>query len=160
MKLIHKYTILGLQAGLFFFQKLLSLLTRGEWPPFCSVLAVIEQNNELLVIDRTDGQGIFLPGGFLKTSESPDQAIIREIREETGLEVQPVFLLGAYAPQQQRIKSVILCYVCTVAGGKEKNSFEGDLLWISRDQAARKMHPVCLRCLWDYENHLNGPAAQ
>ncbi len=143
-----------------FFQKLLSLLTRGEWPPFCSALAIIEQNGKLLVIDRTDGQGIFLPGGFLKTTESPDQAIIREIREETGFDIVPQHLLAAYAPRAQRIKSVILCYVCSIAGGFEKSSPEGELLWLDRAQAAETLHAVCLPCLADYEQHLRTMTAR
>ncbi len=155
-----KWIVLFLQAGMMAFQKLLSLLTRGEWPPFCSTLAVIEQDGKLLVIDRTDGQGIFFPGGFLKTWESPEQAIIREIREETGLDVEPLHLLGGYAPPQQRIKSVILCYVCTIVGGSEKNSPEGKLLWINREQGKDTLHSVCLPCLADYERYLRTKTAR
>ena len=150
---LHKFIILFLQALLASFQKLLSLATLGEWPPFCSTLAIIERDNELLVIDRTDGQGIFFPGGFLKTRETPEQAIVREIREETGLEIKPVHLLGAYALPKQKIKSVILCYACSIESGTIRNSSEGTLFWIDRTRAATILHKVCQQSLTDYENY-------
>lgn len=149
-----KWLILSLQYAMALFQKLLALLTRGEWPPFCSVLAIVEQDGRLLAIDRTDGQGIFLPGGFLKLMESPEQAIVREMQEETGFDVLPQRLLGAYAPKKQRIRSVILCYRCQLVGGSEQSSPEGGLLWIERSQAGAILHPLCRPCLADYETSL------
>ena len=37
-----------------------------------------------------------LPGGRLELGESVEQAVVREVREETGLDVAPLQLLGVY----------------------------------------------------------------
>jgi 8-oxo-dGTP diphosphatase len=46
-----------------------------------------------LAIVRT-AQGCFLPGGGIENGETPEQAIQRKSREECGLDLEPVRLLG------------------------------------------------------------------
>lgn len=36
------------------------------------------------------------PGGFLEPGEHPEQGVIREIKEETGLDIRPAHLIGMY----------------------------------------------------------------
>jgi mutator protein MutT len=57
------------------------------------VVAVIESDHHLLVIRRAEGvpaAGYWcLPGGAVHEGETPVDAVIREVREEVGLEVEP-----------------------------------------------------------------------
>jgi 8-oxo-dGTP diphosphatase len=56
-----------------------------------------------------------LPGGNLKFGEDPDQAVRRELKEETGLSVKETKLILVEGSRQ--VHKVILTYLCTGAGG-------------------------------------------
>ena len=59
---------------------------------------IIIQNKRLLVV-RNKGEGFFIaPGGTIEAGETPEQAIIRELREELAITVQPSALayFGAF----------------------------------------------------------------
>jgi 8-oxo-dGTP diphosphatase len=66
-----------------------------------------------------------LPGGFVERGETCEGACRREAREETGLDVEPVALVGVYsAPDRDpRGHTVSPVYLCTVVGG---NAHGGD----------------------------------
>lgn len=51
---------------------------------------------EVLLVKRTSPRAWELPGGYAETGESPEQALVREAREETGLTVHPERLVGWY----------------------------------------------------------------
>src|SRR5688500_17325745 len=60
-----------------------------------------ERDGEILLIKRSAGGAFagqwYLPGGAVDPGESPDEAIVRELREESGLEVtEEPELVGAY----------------------------------------------------------------
>ena len=54
---------------------------------------VFNSNDELLMIKRANGRW-FYPGGFCDVGSSPAENVVREVREETGLMVTPVRLIG------------------------------------------------------------------
>ena len=50
--------------------------------------------------------------------ESPVDAVLREVREETGLQVEITGLIGAYTSEYVRGRHTIdIAYLCSVAGG-------------------------------------------
>ena len=64
-----------------------------------------------------------LPGGVLEIGETLEQGVIREVREETGLEVTPVSMLEIFeriirdAAGKPEYHYVLIDYVCRITGG-------------------------------------------
>ncbi len=62
-----------------------------------SVGGVLLHDNRVLLTRHTYGPGkgkLIIPGGYVLKGESPEQALVREFLEETGIGVQPLGLLG------------------------------------------------------------------
>ena len=79
------------------------------------VYAVIFQEGKVLLALRRDIDWWNLPGGGLEAGETVAEGIRREVREETGLEVEVEKLVGVYSkPQKQE---VVLSFLCRVVGG-------------------------------------------
>jgi len=84
--------------------------------------AVITAGDQILLIRRghePEAGRWSLPGGRIEAGETDEQALVREVREETGLEVAPGPLIGAVdrARQDGRVL-VIRDYAATVTGGR------------------------------------------
>ncbi len=65
--------------------------------PECAVGAIVQHEGALLLVkrDREPARGLWsLPGGRVQPGESLNEAVVREIREETGLEVSVDGLCG------------------------------------------------------------------
>jgi ADP-ribose pyrophosphatase YjhB (NUDIX family) len=69
----------------------------GMRTPLLSVdAAVFDESGRLVLIQRADNGAWAMPGGAAEVGETPAEAVAREVREETGLEVRAVQLLGIY----------------------------------------------------------------
>jgi len=65
--------------------------------PYLAVSAAIFRDGRVLIVRRArpPAQGLYtLPGGGVELGETLEQAVIREVREETALAVEPVGLAG------------------------------------------------------------------
>jgi ADP-ribose pyrophosphatase YjhB (NUDIX family) len=65
--------------------------------PYLAVSAAIIRDGKVLVVRRARKPALHLytlPGGGVETGETLMQAVMREVREETALEVEPVGLAG------------------------------------------------------------------
>jgi len=51
----------------------------------------------VLIERRYEPLGYALPGGFVEVGETVEEAVLREVKEETGLDAQIVKLLGVYS---------------------------------------------------------------
>ena len=65
--------------------------------PYLAVSAAIIRDGKVLIVRRArpPASGIFtLPGGGVEAGETLREAVIREVREETGLAIEPIGLAG------------------------------------------------------------------
>lgn len=57
----------------------------------------------VLLVRRADNGQWMLPAGYMDLGESVAETAVREVREETGLSIEPVRLVGAYAGPEYRV---------------------------------------------------------
>ena len=65
--------------------------------PYLAVSAAIFRDSRVLIVrrGRPPSHGLYtLPGGGVEVGETLEQAVIREVREETGLDIEPLALAG------------------------------------------------------------------
>ena len=93
-----------------------------------SVSAVVWRDatrRELLLMQRSDNAHWGLPGGYMEPGESIDAATAREVREETGVQIEVGRLVGVYSdptiqvieyPDGRRVQAVNLCFEAVPVG--------------------------------------------
>lgn len=65
--------------------------------PYLAVSAAVFRNGKVLLVQRArpPARGIYtLPGGVVECGETLAEAVVREVREETSLEIDPIALAG------------------------------------------------------------------
>jgi len=78
-----------------------------------SCSAVIERGGEYLMARRRDIGWWNLPGGGLEAGETVEQGLAREAREEVGVEIRIIRLVGVYSKPQKN--EVVLTFLCKLA---------------------------------------------
>ena len=95
--------------------------------PFLAVSAAIIRDGRVLIVRRGPGmaQGVYtLPGGVVETGETLVEAVIREVREETGLAIAPLALAGyremfAHDDDKRVLRHfVVLCFAARWLSGE------------------------------------------
>ncbi len=94
--------------------------------------AIFNESGEILLMERADGSGWCLPCGWVEPNEKPIEAVVREVREETGLEIEVKRLVGVFTRMPSAENGphtmIAVVHLCEIIGGELTLSHEGSAL--------------------------------
>ena len=113
------------------------------------VFAIVYRGDKVLLARRRDSGWWNLPGGGLELGETVDEGIVREVREETGLQVAVQRLVGVYSKPQGG--EVVLLFACSILGGELHPTDESsEYCWIEPATPPSKTLPKHVERLADW----------
>ena len=125
--------------------------------------ALFQDGSILLVRELADGGRWTLPGGFADVTDTPSEAVIREIREESGYESKAVKLVAVYDRAKRGhpvfyFAAYKLFFLCEVTGGAPAHSIEtGGVGFFAEDQlpelSLARVTPAEILTLFEHSRH-------
>jgi ADP-ribose pyrophosphatase YjhB (NUDIX family) len=112
---------------------------------------VLDEHGRIALVHRKDNGLWALPGGGMELGESIEDCAVREVKEETGLDVEITGLVGiytnphhvmAYSDGEVR-QQFSICYTTRLIGGELAYDSEStDIAWVEPDKIPElSMHP-------------------
>lgn len=102
---------------------------------------VIDEQGQVLVVQRRDNGRWELPGGILELEESIEDGMRREVLEETGVQVEPVRLTGVY--KNIKVGVVALVFRARQIGGQPTETDESQqVTWWTAEEISANMTEV------------------
>ena len=129
------------------------------------VTGVVVRGARVLFVRRNyePGRGTWtLPGGFAEHTETLDEAVKRELREETGIEVEVQGVVGVRTRYTEKHGAVLVIFRCALAAGEPTaDDYEIDAAEFFNAEQIKVLEPVFplsremgLRVLQDDSNGL------
>jgi ADP-ribose pyrophosphatase YjhB (NUDIX family) len=85
---------------------------------------VANERGQLLLTRRRQSDEWVLPDGSVEDEEAPWEAAVREVKEETGIEITLRRLVGIYA--KRREQDIVFVFAAAAVGGELRASDERD----------------------------------
>lgn len=124
--------------------------------PFCTVDVIIEIEGGIILIKRKNPpSGWAIPGGFVDYGESLEDAVRREAKEETGLEVKRIRQFHTYSdpkrdPRHQTISTI---YIATASGEPKAGDDAKEVGIFNKDSLPKEIAFDHRQILEDYFNN-------
>ncbi len=138
------------------------------WTPHMTVAAVVERGGRFLVVEEfADGERVFnQPAGHLEPGEPLLDAVVREVREETGTRFLPEAVVGIYrwVNPANRETHVRIAFHGHVEEDEDAPELDEPIIarhWLSyeelRANRERLRSPLVLGCIDDYRTGVRYP---
>ena len=101
------------------------------------VAAIIKSNNRIFATQRVHGEfagGWEFPGGKIELGETPEEALMREIREELDTEISVDGLLETVEYDYSTFHLSMKCYWCSVVSGNLDLKEHAAAQWLSKEE--------------------------
>jgi ADP-ribose pyrophosphatase YjhB (NUDIX family) len=137
------------------------LALQGWWrlrrPHTSGVKVVVRRGDDVLLVRHTYGRRAEwdLPGGFINDGETPQDAVLRELQEEVGLEAQRPVALGAIVQRSSGRRDTVHGFAADVDGAPITldDAEIAQARWFARDALPDETTPytrrMVARAYWD-----------
>ncbi|MBQ8518280.1 MAG: 8-oxo-dGTP diphosphatase [Agathobacter sp.] len=100
-----------------------------------TVLCLVEKDNKFLLQNRVkdDWRGFAMPGGHIESGESIVDAVVREMKEETGLNIMNPKLCGVKQFPMEKGRYIVFLFSATEFEGEVISSDEGEMHWVDKN---------------------------
>ncbi len=104
-----------------------------------TVLCLIQKEDKYLMQNRikNDWKGFTLPGGHIERNESIVDAVIREMKEETGLDIQNPRLCGIKQFPIENGRYIVFLFHTDEFLGEVTSSEEGEMVWVKKSELSK-----------------------
>lgn len=99
-----------------------------------------------------------LPGGKVQADESPRDAAVRELREEVGIDAEPIHTLPTVTHQYEHAHVRLHPFICLISAGTPSAIQVDEVRWVRPDELSDYRFPqATLPVLADFIDWLNTP---
>lgn len=114
--------------------------TRTEKVCFMNMCMIGDEKGNVLALDKVNDSytGTAFPGGHVEKDEVFNDSVIREVKEETGLEIRHPKLCGVYHWTKKGIHNILFLYRASEFSGTLRSSEEGEVYWIPLEEFEKK----------------------
>jgi ADP-ribose pyrophosphatase YjhB (NUDIX family) len=122
--------------------------------------AIVRDDGRVLAIRRRDNGCWEPPGGILELNETIEEGLKREVREETGLDIEIDRLTGVYKNMRRCIVALVFRSQ-VVAGTPHATAEASEAAWLTSAEVRERMtEAFAARLLDALGNHGSGPATR
>lgn len=107
---------------------------------FIVTAAAMVRNGKVLIAQRQAGSHQEykweFPGGKLEPDETPEECIVREIKEELDMEIEVIDIYKVVKFEYKDKDILLLCYLCRINKGEGKTIECNDFKWVGKAELA------------------------
>lgn len=112
-------------------------MSQPEQTILTNMCMIYDDQGNVLVENRSKPEwpGVTFPGGYVEHGESFVASVIREVKEETGLDIQNPVLCGIKQwYTEEDVRYIVLFFKTSQFSGTLRASEEGPVYWVKREQ--------------------------